>query len=92
MRNIVILFLVVVAIALARMLVGDIAKAVKRTMASPEPDEGKPDPRPASSGRLVKDPETGAYVDEAAALKVEIDGKTYYFESETSRDAFLRKH
>lgn len=89
MRAIVILVLIVIAIGLARMLVGDVIKAVSKTMKAP-PD-GPADPQPASAGRLVKDPETGHYIDERTALKAEIKGTTYYFESADSRDAFLRK-
>jgi YHS domain-containing protein len=40
---------------------------------------------------LVKDPETGRYIDERTAIKTDIKGTTYYFESAASRDAFLRK-
>lgn len=89
MRAIVILVLIVVAIGLARMLVGDVIKAVGKTM---KPPPGAPaDPQTAAAGRLVKDPETGSYIDERTALKAEIKGTTYYFESAASRDAFLRK-
>jgi YHS domain-containing protein len=88
MRAIVILILIVIAIGLARLLVGDVIKAVSKTMKAPPPA----DPQTASkAGRLVKDPETGNYIDERTALKAEVKGATYYFESAASRDAFLRK-
>jgi YHS domain-containing protein len=91
MRIIVILFLIVVAIALLRMLVGDVIKAVSKTMNAPS-NEPPPGPTGGSStGRLVKDPETGHYIDERTALKVDVKGKTYFFESAASRDAFFRK-
>jgi YHS domain-containing protein len=53
--------------------------------AAPKADEAKP------SGHFVRDPETGTYIDQNLAVKTVIDGQTYYFESEKTRDAFLRK-
>jgi YHS domain-containing protein len=91
MRVILILILIVIAIGLARMLVGDVIKAVGKTMKS-APDVPPANPQGASStGRLVKDPETGNYIDESTALKAEVKGTTYCFESAASREAFLRK-
>ena len=90
MRVIVILVLIVIALGLARMIVGDVIKAVSKTMKAP-PD-APADPKSASAaGRLVKDPETGRYIDERTALKVDFKGTTYHFESAASRDAFLSK-
>jgi YHS domain-containing protein len=45
----------------------------------------------APSGHFVRDPESGTYVDQNLAIKTVIDGQTYFFESEQTRDAFLRK-
>jgi YHS domain-containing protein len=45
----------------------------------------------APSGHFVRDPESGTYVDQNLAVKSVIDGETYYFESEQTRDAFLKK-
>jgi len=90
MRVIIILILIVIAIGLVRLLVGDVIRAVGKTMKAP-PDT-PPEPQAASStGRLVKDPETGHYIDERTAIKADVNGTTYYFESAVSRDAFLRK-
>ncbi len=90
MRVIVILILIVIALGMARMLVGDVIKAVSKTMKAP-PD-APAEPRTASkAGRLVKDPETGNYIDERTAIRAEVKGTTCYFESAASRDAFLRK-
>jgi YHS domain-containing protein len=46
---------------------------------------------PAPSGHFVRDPESGTYIDQNLAIKTVIDGQTYFFESEQTRDAFLRK-
>ena len=45
----------------------------------------------APSGHFVRDPQSGTYVDQNLAIKTVVDGKTYYFESEKTRDEFLRK-
>jgi hypothetical protein len=91
MRTIVILILIVIAIGMARTLVGDVIKAVsKATKAPPDAPDGS---RTATAaGRLVKDPETGSYIDERTAIRAEVKGTMYFFESTASRDAFLRKH
>jgi YHS domain-containing protein len=43
------------------------------------------------SGHFVRDPESGTYIDQNLAIKTVIDGQTYFFESEQTRDAYLRK-
>lgn len=90
MRVIVILVLIVIAIGLARLLVGDVIKAVSKTMKAPPGTPADP-PAGAAAGRLVKDPQTGSYIDERTAVKADVKGTTYYFESAASRDAFLGK-
>jgi YHS domain-containing protein len=45
----------------------------------------------APSGHFVRDPESGTYVDQNLAIKTVINGETYFFESEQTRDAYLRK-
>jgi YHS domain-containing protein len=45
----------------------------------------------APSGHFVRDPESGTYIDQNLAIKTVIEGETYFFESEQTRDAFLRK-
>lgn len=90
MRVILILILIVIAIGLARMLVGDVIKAVSKTMKSARAEPAEPTGA-STTGRLVKDSETGHYIDERTALKAEVKGTTYYFESAASREAFLRK-
>ncbi|MDA1234636.1 MAG: hypothetical protein O3A53_07535 [Acidobacteria bacterium] len=90
MRVIVILILIVIAICLARMLLGDVIKAVGKTMKAP-PDAPAAPSAGSTAGRLVKDPQTGSYIDERVAIKADVKGTTYYFESAASRDAFLRK-
>lgn len=93
MRPIVILILVIIAVAMVRMLLGDVIKAVSKSMAStPEEQNSGPKSSDSTPGRLVKDPETGSYIDERTAVRAEIKGKAYFFESTTSRDAFIRRN
>lgn len=96
MRVIVILILITIAIAMVRMLIRDVFKAVGKSMDSSSSDsrQSSPaeDPEPSTTGRLVKDPETGSYIDERTALKAEINGQTYHFESADTRDAYVRKN
>jgi YHS domain-containing protein len=94
MRAIIILILITVAIALVRMLIRDVFKAVGKSMGDSTDDSKRSadNQKQTTTGRLVKDPETGSYVDERTALKTEIKGQTYYFESTESRDAYLRKN
>ncbi len=94
MRPIFILLLVIIGLAMARMLVRDVSKAVGKALKSEKrkkPEAAKGD-EPAQAGRLVRDPETGAYVDESTAIRADFGGKTYFFESEKSRDAFRKKN
>ena len=96
MRVIMMLLLAVVGLALIRGIVRDIGRAVSRAMGgsnkrtttttseSAEGASGEP------VGRLVKDPQSGTYIDPAAAVTADIDGTTYYFESKQTRDEYQR--
>lgn len=91
MRTIIILVLIVVALAMLRMLVGDVSRAASKAWKGAS-KKAEPEAEPQTKGRLVRDPETGAYIDERSAVRLERDGKVYFFESEKTRDAFLAKH
>ncbi len=94
MRNIVILVLIIVALAIVRSLISDVSRAVSKAMKSGKGD-GATQPektrRDGKTGRFVRDPHTGAYIDEKSAVQAEIDGESFYFESAKTRDAFLRE-
>lgn len=98
MRNILIIGLIVIALALLRGLVSDVVKAVKKSVASPEGgaksargSAGSPDPQDAKTGRLVKDPVSGTYIDEQVAVQEEIDGQMFFFESSKNRDEYVKR-
>ena len=95
MRGIILLLLTVVALAIMRMLVSDVSRAASKAFkgrnSNKEAPSGDGSSEPRSAGRLVRDPYTGAYVDEASALKHIIGEKTFFFESAETRDAYLRE-
>ncbi len=86
----------VAALAIVRGIVRDIARAVSRAMGGSNRKSAEAASETAESsrsgfvGKLVKDPQTGAYIDPAIAVAAEIDGETHYFESKQTRDQYLR--
>ncbi len=93
MRTILMMIAAVVALAIVRSIVRDIARAVSRTMGGGNRKSTAPSSAESSKadfvGKLVKDPQTGTYIDPAAAVAAEIDGATHYFESKKTRDEYL---
>ena len=93
MRNLLILILVIAALALARRLVQDVARAVMGALRG-SGDAGQKagsGGTQAKANRLVKDPFSGTYIDERMAVKDVIDGAPVFFESEENRDAYRRQ-
>ena len=90
MRNIVILILIIVALAVLRSLIFDVGRAVSKAMGNDKTPKSKPSEEVPRTGRLARDPQTGVWVDEAAAVSAEVDGARFFFESEASRDAYLK--
>ena len=93
MRNILMLLIGIVGIALVRNIIREISRFVARTMGG-SADAAKANAskggRVPSGGKLVCDPHTGTYVDPAHAIRSTVGGKVHYFESEASRDAFVK--
>ncbi len=91
--------LIVIALALARWLIVDVISAVKRAIGPSEGSDAAsnsggrqaPETSQAESGRLVRDPVSGTYIDERLAVKADVDGETIYFESRENRDTYLKK-
>ena len=93
-RNILLLLVGVIGLAILRNLIREVSRLVMRAMGSAQAGG-----RAASSnsneqvhrgGKLVRDPNTGTYVDPAHAVRAEVEGTVLFFESEASRDAYLR--
>jgi hypothetical protein len=96
MRAVILLVLTVVALAILRMLVNDVTRAATKAFSAGDgkkqaAQSGEESAGPRSAGRLVRDPHTGAYVDEASAVKERIGEQLFFFESAESRDAYLRE-
>jgi hypothetical protein len=91
MRNILLLLISVIGLAILRNLIREISRIAIRAMggsrkaAATSKGQG-----PQSSGKLVRDPHTGTYVDPAHAVRAKVGGTLHYFESEASRDAFVQ--
>ncbi len=89
-------FVLALALGLSLLLrlVISIARSVQALLGLKNPSgaRGRPATGEATpSGHFVRDPESGTYIDQNLAIKTVIDGQTYFFESEQTRDAFLRK-
>ena len=95
MRAIVILVLIAVALALTRLLVNDVSRAVlkawKRGGGSEAGSGGAERQTEGKQGRLARDPVSGSYIDEESAVRAEIDGRIYFFESDANRRTFLNR-
>ncbi len=78
----------VIGLAIMRNLLKEIGKFLQRQMGGNT--GGQPAAARARGGTLVQDPQTGTYVDPANAVSAKVRGTVHYFESEASRDAYLK--
>lgn len=94
MRNILLLLIGVIGLAILRNLIREIGRFVSRAMgpsaSAAKKAEQRQEERVQSGGKLVRDPNTGTYVDPAHAVRAKVGGTVHYFESEASRDAYLK--
>ena len=91
MRNILILLISVIGLAILRNLIREISRFAVRAMAgksSRTQSDGKSSK--STTSRLVRDPHTGTYVDPEHAVRAKVGDTMHYFESEASRDAYVR--
>ena len=92
-RNLLILVVVTVALALMRWLIKDVARAVIGALKKGNPlDSSFEASGSKQSNRLVKDPFSNTYIDERFAIKDTIDGESLFFESKENRDAYRQRH
>ena len=93
-RNILLLVVGVIGLAIVRNLIREISRVMLRSMKpsgggpSAQPDDGNS--KAGGGGKLVRDPQTGTYIDPAHAVRAKVKDTVHYFESEASRDAFLQ--
>jgi len=99
-RNLLILILIMIGLALVRWLVRDVSSAVFKALGLSKDEDGQGaqgnGKAPASgsseqpANRLVRDPVSGTYIDERVAFKDTIDGKPFFFESKENRDTYVK--
>ena len=85
-----------IALAVVRWLVTDVARAVKKAVGSDDNDSrrsagSRGEPPQAKGGHLVRDPVSGTYIDEQVAIQAEINGQTFFFESNSNRDEYVKR-
>ncbi len=93
MRSILLLVIGVIGLAIVRNLIRELSRFALRSMSARSAKRGSGTDTRAGSptrGKLVQDPHTGTYVDPAYAVQAKVGGTTHYFESEASRDAFVK--
>ena len=91
MRNILLLVAGVIGLAILRNLLRELGRFAARAMSGSKTAARRSDGSTVrSGGRLVRDPQTGTYVDPRHAVRTKIHGTLHYFESEASRDAFVK--
>jgi YHS domain-containing protein len=95
-RNLIFLLLAVIGLMVVKSIVSQIIGAVTKGLRSETRRNGqnKREAQEAqrTSGRLVRDPVSGVYIDEQLAVKEIINGKPMYFESKANRDSYLKQH
>ena len=97
-RNLLILILIMIGLALVRWLVKDVSRAVFKALGLSRDEDDRGDSKEEAAGRssegptnrLVRDPVSGTYIDEQVAFKETIDGKPFFFESKENRDTYLK--
>ena len=93
LRNILLLLVGVIGLAIVRNLIREISRImlrkVKADASGPTAQKGGSDSK-SGGGKLVRDPQTGTYIDPAHAVRTKVGKTVHYFESEASRDAYLK--
>ncbi|MDE0106374.1 MAG: hypothetical protein OXN96_01100 [Bryobacterales bacterium] len=84
----------VIGLAIVRNLIREISRIMlrgaKRGGGGTAAQKGDSDGKTSGGGKLVRDPQTGTYIDPAHAVRTKVGKTVHYFESEASRDAFLK--
>ena len=87
LRTLVYLFLAIFAITFIRAFIGLIGKAFSQLF-QPDTPATTAGGKTPSGGELKQDPVCGIYVSNETKIKKTVNGKTYYFCSETCRNKF----
>lgn len=87
-RTLVYLLLTIFLITIVRAVVGLIGKAVGDLFQPSSPRAGGRETEIPVGGELKQDPVCGIYVSTETKIRKTVNGKTYYFCSESCRDKF----
>ncbi|MDE0126845.1 MAG: hypothetical protein OXN97_19945 [Bryobacterales bacterium] len=91
LRNILLLLIGVIGLAIVRNIVREVGRVVTRSMGFKEGAKQRQAKAGATaSRRLVQDPHTGTYVDPDHAVRAKVGGQVHHFESEATRDAYVK--
>lgn len=94
LRNILLLVVGVIGLAIVRNLIREISRIMLRRVRAdagePKAQQGDTAGKASGGGKLVRDPQTGTYIDPAHAVRSKVGKTVHYFESEASRDAYLK--
>ena len=89
LRNILLLIIGIIGLALVRNVIREIGKVITRSMGFKQAAGQQEKANAAGSRKLVQDPHTGTYVDPSHAVRAKVGGTIHYFESEATRDAYV---
>lgn len=94
LRNILLLVVGVIGLAIVRNLIREISRIMLRRVradgSGSKAQQGDTAGKARGGGKLVRDPQTGTYIDPAHAVRSKVGKTVHYFESEASRDAYLK--
>ncbi len=90
LRNILFLVIGIIGLAIIRNIVREVGRVITRSMGFKAAAGQQEKANMPGSRKLVQDPQTGTYIDPAHAVRAKIDGTIHYFESEATRDAYVR--
>lgn len=89
LRNILVLVIGIIALAVVRNLVREVGKLVSGSMGFKKTPQAQEKTARSPRRKLVQDPHTGTYIDPVHAVKAKVGGTIHYFESEATRDAYV---
>ena len=94
LRNILLLVVGVIGLAIVRNLIREISRIMLRRVradgSGSKAQQADTAGKASGGGKLVRDPQTGTYIDPAHAVRSKVGKTVHYFESEASRDAYLK--
>lgn len=90
LRNILLLVASVIGFAILRNLLREAGRFVSQAVSGSKGAAKRQNQGAGSAAKLSRDPQTGTYVDPRYSVSATVNGKRHHFESEASRDAYMR--